>query len=133
MGRLLLVLSLVVFLPVPVLACSCGGSWSIEAAYANAERVAVVRVTKGVLRESDRESPEIHASGNVKEQLKGRRVQRVKIIALPPSNGCFEPLQIGESYVVFWHGSTAWHTACNPQVRVDSIPASTLQGWRGAP
>ena len=128
-------------------ACSCGGNWSEERAYTAYDNVAIVRIAEMKIRiehenitEYSKEFPKgrdvvretkvIEASGEVVEQLKGKKSSTVKLIGFRRSNTCSQELVFDEVYVVFWTGDVADFNACNRQPLLSTVPQELIQKWR---
>jgi len=119
-------------LPTTTLACSCGGNWSEERSYELHDKVAIVRITEMKLQKSKGYSM-IVASGQVIEQLKGRKSSTVKLYGFPRDNTCSQELDVDEVYVVFWSGKKSSFNICNVQPALSSVSKDLIQKWRANP
>lgn len=147
MNRPPALLVLAALLAPPAWACSCGEIPTLQDAYEQAERVAIVRVTSARL-ESTEEIADVYsrgtwskapsvvetvrASARVTEQFKGPTTRRFTLVGVPPLDLCFDQLLIGEEYLIFsTRGTVVSFNACDLHPTASTIDQGILKQWRG--
>ena len=121
----------------PAMACSCAGDLRLETRFSSSRVVGIVQVVSAKLitdpKELDEEgSPEVHARAVLVESLKGKSRKEITLVGVTPSHGCFDPIFVGEFYLIFSDGrEEVSFTACGVHPALRSVPDGMLKAWRG--